>query len=74
LNAGHNLNEVPDMAYSKFGLNINYDELNRFIGSLTYSIRSFIFSAMAQKPKRPWHNAPYPKYATGPRVIYPSCN
>jgi len=27
---------------------MNYDELNRFNGSLTYSIRRFIFSAMAQ--------------------------
>jgi len=28
---------------------MNYDELNRFTGSLTYSIRCFIFSAMAQR-------------------------
>jgi len=28
---------------------MNYDELNIFIGSLTYSIRRFIFYAMAQR-------------------------
>jgi len=28
---------------------MNYDELNKFIGSLTYSIRRFIFSAMSQR-------------------------
>jgi len=32
----HNLNNgAPDKAYSKFGLIMNCDELNRFTGSLT---------------------------------------
>jgi len=35
---GHNLNGASDMTYSKFGPNMNYDELNRFTRSLIYSI------------------------------------
>jgi len=49
------MNGAPDMAYSKLGPNMNYDELNMFTGSLIYSIPRFIFSTMAQCP---------PKYAT----------
>jgi len=41
------------MAYSKFGP--NYDELNKFAGSLTYNSLCFISSL---RPKGgPWHNA-----------------
>jgi len=50
----HNLNGTPDMAYSKFGPK-NYDELNRFTGSLTYSIWRFIFYVMAQRGGGAWH-------------------
>jgi len=40
---------------------MNYDELHKFTGSLTYSIRLFIFSVMAQCPP--------PKYITVRQVI-----
>jgi len=55
--ARYNLNGDPDMAYTvKSALIMNYDELNRFTGSLTYSIRRYIFCAMAQSGA--WSNAP----------------
>jgi len=42
---------------------MNYDELNRFTGSLTYTLRRFNFFLPWPKGG-PWHNAT-PKYATG---------
>jgi len=36
---------------------MNYDELNRFTGSLSYSILRFIISAMVHRGD-PWHNTP----------------
>jgi len=42
---------------------MNYDELNRFTGSLTYSIqRRFIF--FCHSPKGVHGTMPWPKYAT----------
>jgi len=53
-NVGHNLNGSPDTAYSKFGPNYElYDELNRFTGSLIYSIQRFIF--FCHGPKKRGH-------------------
>jgi len=45
--ARHNLNMACHTVNST--LFMYYDELNMFTGSLTYSVRRFIFSVMAQK-------------------------
>jgi len=47
--AGHNLNGPLTWHTVNLSLIMNYDELNRFTGSLTYSIRRFIFYAMDQR-------------------------
>jgi len=49
--AGHNLNTVNS------ALIMNYDELNKFTGSLTYSIQRFIFFCHGTKGgEGAWHN------------------
>jgi len=57
--AGHNLNGTHDMAYRKSALIMNYDELNRFTSSLTYSVRRFIFYAIAQRGKGGMGQCPF---------------
>jgi len=53
--AGPNLNRAMTWHTVNSALIMNYDELNRFTGSLNYSIRRFIFLPW---PKGgPWHNA-----------------
>jgi len=53
---GPNLNGALTWHTVNSALIMNYDELNRFSGSLTYSICHFI--SMVQRGGGPWHNAP----------------